>query len=658
MAATNDCRLTGGRAIARALADNGVTDMFGIHGYINNVLEEAFRIGINNIHFRHEQSAGFAADAYGRIKRKSGVCYASSSGGMANYLAPLSQGIGALSPMVLLVGQHGTAGDGLEILQEGYAAECFKTVTKWTKRLTDWELNSYWTQKALRDSCSFPPGPICLEVPLNNQWNFGPTPQRKYQPAGAPPGVPLSAGDPAQVSRIAEMLLGAKRPVMVAGDGIYWSDGIAELQQLAALMQIPTNTRRTARGAVSERDPMGLPASCRGAMLSEADLILLVGVRASELESWFEAPDWPRGNVRYVQINETPQEIWYALPTEAMAVGASKLVLRQLIDLCTAELGEEAVDRRDWINKLGEMRQRNQAKREALAKKYANWSPIHTYELTDILANLVDADATIIYDSYSGSLYLTDAVQARFAGQILDAGPRVALGQGIGMSIGAAVARPGRQIVTLVGDGGMGIAAPDIETMIHYRLPCTVVVLNNSSWGGNSLMGDDIHPNIDWSVGTNNRWDLAFQALGAHGEFVTRTEELAPAMRRALESGKPAVVNVIADCDGVDYSQAWLRLKSGDMFSRGLDEIGPEIRRHFRVSPVNALRIRKSAEDNGTHIPIEFIAELTGNDEAELRALAKDRHYDLGEGVGGIATRQESAPRSDGADGAGIRREN
>jgi acetolactate synthase-1/2/3 large subunit len=106
-----------------------------------------------------------------------------------------------------------------------------------------------------------------------------------------------------------------------------------------------------------------------------------------------------------------------------------------------------------------------------LSSKFANQTPIHTYELTDVLASMVDADATVIYDSYSGSLYLTDAVQSRFAGQVLDAGPRVALGQGIGMTIGAAVARPGKQVVTLVGDGGIGIAGPDIETMIHYHIP-------------------------------------------------------------------------------------------------------------------------------------------------------------------------------------------
>ncbi|WP_158230030.1 thiamine pyrophosphate-binding protein [Sphingobium fuliginis] len=626
---SNDLRLTGGRAIARTLVENGVTDMFGVHGYINNVLEEAFRLGINNYHFRHEQSAGFAADAYGRLKRQTGVCYASSSGGMSNYLAPLSQGIGALSPMLLLVGQHGTAGDGLEVLQEGYAAECFKTVTKWTKRLTDWELNSYWTQKAIRDTIGYPPGPVCLEVPLNNQWNFGSAPQRKYLPSGEVPRPILAAGDPTRVQKVTDLILGAKRPIIVVGDGIYWSDGMAALQHFADLMQIPVNCRRTARGAVSELDPLSVPSALRGAMLAKADLIVLVGMRAGELESWFEAPDWPRGDVKYVQINETAQDLWYALPTEEMVVGASRIVIEQLTSYCIDGLGSKKIARDDWLAHLSNLREQNIANRAKLLAKFGGQTPIHTYELTDVLANVVDDDASIIYDSYSGSLYLTDAVRARFAGQILDAGPRVALGQGIGMSIGAAVARPGKQVVTLVGDGGMGIAAPDIETMIHYNLPATVVVLNNSSWGGNSLQGDDIHPNIDWSVGKNNRWDLAFQAFGAHGEFVEKSEDLAPAMRRAFESGKPAVVNVVADCDGVDYSQAWLRLKSGDMWSRGLDEIGPEIRRHFQVTPMNALRIMKTAGDNGTHIPLDFIAELTGNDEASLRQLADERSYSI-----------------------------
>ncbi len=100
------------------------------------------------------------------------------------------------------------------------------------------------------------------------------------------------------MERVAQRVLAAERPVIVVGDGIYWSEGIEELQAFARLMQIPVNSRRTARGAMPETDPLGLPASMRGAMLSKADLIILVGLRAGELESWFEAPDWPRGDVK------------------------------------------------------------------------------------------------------------------------------------------------------------------------------------------------------------------------------------------------------------------------------------------------------------------------------------------------------------------------
>ena len=96
----------------------------------------------------------------------------------------------------------------------------------------------------------------------------------------------------------------------------------------------------------------------------------------------------------------------------------------------------------------------------------------------------------------------------------------------------------------------MGIAASDIWTIIHYDLPCMIVVPNNSSWGRNALMGEHIHPNLDWSVGKNNRWDLALEAHGAHGEHVERSEDLGPAPRRAFASGKPAVVNVAANSDG------------------------------------------------------------------------------------------------------------
>ncbi len=625
--------LTGARAVARALLDNGVTDLFGVHGYINPAIEEACRLGVRMWHFRHEQAAGFAADAYARTLRKPGVFFASASAGMANCLSSLSQGIGALSPMVLLVGQHGTAGDRIETLQEGYAAEAFKTVAKWTHRCTDWEMNSYWVRKALFDSVAYPPGPVVLEFPLNNLWDSGPAAQRKYLPTRNLPQVPATQGDPEAVRAAAELLLSSQRPVLIAGDGVYWSDGAAEYQRLAEFLQAPASARRTARGAIPEDHPLAFASGSRRRLFEQADLICLVGLRAGELESWFEPPDWPRGP-RYIQINETAGEIWHGLSSDAIIVGSSKLVLRQLLDRVSEARNGKPVAREAWVKVLEDARTRYRSRREQLAAEYAGRRPIHTFELAQAIADTVDPDATIIYDSYSGSLYLTEAITARFPGQVLDAGPRVALGQGIGMCFGAALARPGKQVVTLIGDGGIGLSGMDMETLARYKVPALVVVLNNSSWGGNSLAREELQPDIgSWDTTTGLRYDLVFGPMGCHGEHVERAADLRPALKRALAAvaqGKPAVVNVIADTDSTGISMPWLRLKTGEYYSRGIDDLPESVLKHYRgLSPVEALRLHKMVVDNGTNVTLSFIADLTGIPENVLRETAEKYSYQL-----------------------------
>lgn len=623
---------TGAREVAQTLIDNGVTDLFGIHGYINPVIEEAVRLGARMWHFRHEQAAGFAAEAYGRATRKPGVFFVSASAGMANALSSLSQGIGTRSPIILLVGQHGTAGDHLGILQEGYAAEAFKTVAKWTHRLIDWELNSYWVQKALIESTSYPAGPVVLEIPLNNQWAFGEAVQRKYTVRDQKlPEIPATQSDPTRIAQAVELLNKAERPVIVAGDGVYWSDGGPELVSLAERLNAPTSGRRTARGIISEKHPLALPAGYRGALLRSADTVLIVGLRAGELESWFEAPDWPTADkTKYIQLQETAEEIWWGLDTQANLVGSSKLVLQQLLDGINESQGSsEPTQRKEWIAKLEQARSSHTEKRTAHLEVVSNRTPIHTYELAQAIADEADEDATVIYDSYQGSLYLTDAVQAVFPGQILDAGPRVALGQGVGMAFGAGIARPGKQIVSLIGDGGIGLAGMDIETLARYDVPAVLVVLNNSSWGGNSLMREDIHPNIgSWDMIEGLRYDKVFEPFGAHVEHVERSEDLRPALRRAFDSGKVSVVNVVADSESIEASIPWLRLKIGEFYSRGIDDLPESIRKHFRVlSKVEILRLHKSALDNGTRMPMSFLADLSGHPEDELLALAETSGY-------------------------------
>lgn len=623
---------TGARAVAKAMIDNGVTELFGVHGYIDPVIEEACRLGARMWHFRHEQAAGFAAEAYGRITRRPGVFFVSASAGMANALSSLSQGIGTRSPILLLVGQHGTAGDHLGILQEGYAAEACKTVSKWTHRLTDWELNGYWVRQAVLDATTYPAGPVVLEIPLNNQWAGGDAVQRKYVPgSGVLPEIPRTQGDPARITEAAALLAQAERPVIVAGDGVYWSEASEELAGLAEYLNAPTNGRRTARGTISERHPLGLAPGYRGPLLRAADVVLIIGLRAGELESWFEPPDWPHpATTRYIQAQDTPEDLWWGLRSEVSIVGTSKLVLAQLLEALKQQRGTDAsVARDEWLARLDAARADFHRRRTVRLGEVSDRRPIHTYELAQAISDEADDEATVIYDSYQGSLYLTDAIEAIRPGQVLDAGPRVALGQGVGMAFGAGIAQPGKQIVGLIGDGGIGLAGMDIETLTRYDVPAVLVVLNNSSWGGNSLMREDIHPHIgSWDMTPGLRYDKVFAPFGCHIEHVETAVELRPALRRAFDSGTVAVVHVVADCEGIEASVPWLRLKIGEVYSHGIANLSAAQRSLFSgLSAVEGLRLHKSALDNGTRIPMSFIAELTGHSEYELDELARTVGY-------------------------------
>lgn len=610
-------QIYGGMAVGRALKEDGVECLFGIHGYINLAIEEACHLGIQMYHFRHEQSAGFAADAYARCLRKPGVCFASASAGTANYPPPLLQAKGALSPLVLLVGQHGTGMDELNGLQEGYGTELLKIAAKWTHRCIDWDMHSFWVRKALKESQMYPPGPVVLEFPVDSLVRKGPDNQRKWIPTEQVPDGSQSYGDPALVEKTVQMLCEAKRPLLVAGDGIYWSDGMAELQELSELLQIPVHTRRTARGAVPENHPLAFVAGCRRPLFSNADMICIVGLQATQLEEWFEPPDWSL-EAKYIQIHEKPEEIWYALPTELAITGSCKWILRQMID-CAKDIIKEPVERQEWLEKLKQAREKFKKRRQEAVQNYMTTKPIHPYSLCSAITEVLDKDATIIYDSFTGSNYLTGMIEARFAGQVLDAGPKVALGQGVGMCIGAQIARPGKQVMTLIGDGGMGISMGDIETMVRYNLPAIVVILNNSSWGGTSLSQDIFHPELgSWEIIPNMRYDKMFEHIGCHTEYVEEPEDLLPALDRSFNSGKPSVVNVISD--STEIALPWAYIKFGDAYAKqGTGRLPERMAEYFKnQKPHVVKRMVKFWRDNSVEIPLEDVLSLTGMKEEDL----------------------------------------
>jgi acetolactate synthase I/II/III large subunit len=542
--------ITGGEAIGQVLKEEGVKYLFGIGGgHVFPLMTGIIGQGIRLIHVRHEQTGVYAADGYARASREIGVCFGTAGPGMTNMLSGISQAFICRSPVLCLFGQHGTGDDKREPIQEGYGTEIVRSMTKWSARAVDFRMLSFLTKKAARDMLSYPPGPVALEVPINILMKRDKsTSQRSYTPNGKFPAVEsmAAAGNRATVEKVVEMFLSAERPVLVAGDGVHWANASKELQELVRLLQIPVLTRRIARGAFPESDPLAFSSRTRDGVLKSADLAVAIGLRIGYLEGYGR---WARRLPKFVQINESETEIKSEVPTDAAIVGNPRVVLQQMIDILKENPAKIKV-KTDWIQAMQAIKEEAQTKSRQEAEGVKASSPIHPAYLAQALVDFLDDSATIVYDAFTGTYYLTDRVRSNFSGKILDAGEQAGVGHGIGMGIGAQLARPGKQVLVFMGDGGMGIGGMDVETAVRYNLPVVFLVNNNSEWMTGTF---DMYfktyygEQNNWNITPGVRYDKMFEATGCYGENVERPEEIRPALERAFNSGKPAVVNVAVD---------------------------------------------------------------------------------------------------------------
>ncbi|MHB1420055.1 MAG: thiamine pyrophosphate-binding protein [Bacillota bacterium] len=545
--------------VAKVLKEEKVDTMFGITGGHMNHIDDFFSIyGGKEIHTRHEQAAGFAADAYARVTRKPGVCFATAGPGMQNMVTPISQAYLSNSPVVAIVGSHPSNYDKRGPGQEGYAESVLQSVTKWTKRVTDSSMISFYLQKAVRDSMSYPPGPVAVDIPTDIlHWKtVNPERQAGYLPNWLNSPAPRTAADPALVATAIDVLMGAKRPVILAGSGIHWAHAERELQELVELTGVPVNTRTLGRGAVSENHPLHFGGGARSKTIKLADLVVAIGIKPGQFELFGH---W-NPNATLIQINESSVEITSEQTTEVAILGNLKLVLKQMIDDVNNRYRGKIRDRGEWQLEIDQIRKASKEKDFRALEEVRNIRPMHPDLIGSELAGFISdeiPDATVIFDTFTGTSYLSDKLSARFSGQVFGADEQMGVGHGIGMGIGAQIGRPGKPIVVYMGDGGLGIGGFDIDTAARYDLPVCYVIYNNGKWigGWDALYGKDWRgPQNAGARDTDRgeertRYDKVFEPFGVHGENCDNPEEIRPALQRAFASGKTSVININAHPD-------------------------------------------------------------------------------------------------------------
>jgi acetolactate synthase-1/2/3 large subunit len=529
--------VTGGTLVARALKKQGIEHLFILMGQqVLPILDACAAEGIRLIDVRHEQTAGYAADGWARLTGKPGCAVVTSGPGVTNCVTPVVNALQNGIPMLLIGGQLSIDSWEKSPLQEMDLVELMKPITKWARTVYETRRIPEYINTALRHSLAGKPGPVFLACPedilraeVEEEEVLLPEPEQTRTGSGVP-------GNPELVQRAARLLAAAQQPVILAGNGVFWSQASEALQQFALSLKAPVFLNSLGRGALPPEHPCLFVLSRRFAM-SQADVILILGAPLDFRLDFGQPPLFPP-EAKVIQVDIDQTEIGHNRLIDVGIMGDPGEVLRQLV----GELPHLA-GRRDesWLERVrGEERRRRQAMEPLLSSEAV---PIHPLRLLAEVQRLLDKDATIIGDGGSFVSLAAQVLKPHRPGHWLDTGRFGCLGVGLGFALAARLARPGKQVVLLQGDGAFGISGIDFDTAVRHRLPFVSIIGNNGCWGTEEK---ERIATTGFYLGFTH-YEKMVEALGGYGEFVDKPEQIRPALERAFASGVPAVVNVIID---------------------------------------------------------------------------------------------------------------
>ncbi len=531
----------GGNLVAKALKEQGVECAFMLcGGHITPIYLGCHEEGIRLIDVRHEQSAGFAADAWGRITKTPGVALVTAGPGVTNTVTAVANAQRAESPLVVIGGRSPMKEFEKGSLQERDHTELMRPITKWARCVPETRRIPEYVAMAFRHALAGRPGPVFLEIPTDLL--FASVEADKVPWPGRSRTEARPWGDPAYVRKAAEILRGAQRPVVMGGSPLWWAGAAPLLQKFAETTRFPIFLNGMGRGALPPDHPNYF-SYCRRVAFEKADVLLTFGAPL-DFRLGFGKKINPEA--RWIQVETDASLVGHNRPVEVGIVGDAGAVLTQLL---------EELEPREELPWVAELRQEEERLAAAvMEKRRRDGTPINHYRLVHELNALVDEETIVIGDGGDIVVIAGRIVRVHRHGQWMDPGPMGVLGVGIPFAMAAKAARPDKKVIVLNGDGAFGITAMDFETLVRFHLPVVVVIGNDAGWG--QIRTPQAHfLGEEYSIGTDlspeTRYDKMAEAMGGHGERVTEPGEIGPAIRRALDSGKPAIVNVILDPKGL-----------------------------------------------------------------------------------------------------------
>jgi acetolactate synthase-1/2/3 large subunit len=530
--------ITGSEVLAQSLRSQGADTLFYLMGGPMLETEAAcIKLGMRAIDTRHEQAAALAAHAWTRLMRRPGVAMGCSGPGAINLATGVANAFTDCAPLVAIGGASPRVYLGMEAFQEVDQLALMKPITKWAERIYDARRIPDVVETAFRQATSGRPGPVYIDMPGDVLGEAVDEDKIQYRGPWRP--APRTLGDPGAVHEAVALLARAERPVIIAGSGVWWSDGAAALQTFVEATGIPFYTTPISRGLIAEDHELAF-LNARSKAFTEADVVLAVGTRFNWVIQFGRPPRFA-ADLKVIHVDINPTQLGHNRPVDVPIAGDARAVLEQL----RAEAEGKITPKRfaPWTGKLRTLDAEKGAEQDKAMSREE--TPIHPLRLCKEVRDFLRRDAILVVDGQEILNFGRQAIPTYVPGHRLNSGAFGTMGVGLPFGVGAKVAKPDAQVLVLHGDGSYGINAMEIDTAVRHKIPVVVVISNNGGWTADAPWTRPL-PKPGRYLG-HTRYDRVAQELGAHGEFVEKPHDIRPALERAFASGKPAVVNVITD---------------------------------------------------------------------------------------------------------------
>lgn len=533
-------KIHGGKLAAKALKEAGVECVFTLSGgHIMAIYDGCLDENIKVVDVRHEQAAVHAADAWSRLNPgKIGCALLTAGPGVTDGLTGVANAWRANSPILVIGGQGPLNNLRRGSLQEMDHVSVMKPVTKWADTCYDTRRIPDYIEMGIRHAVSGNPGPAFLEIPMDILSGEVEMDTVRFPKMRTVP--PVLSPSRESVAEALAVLRGARKPVMMAGTSVKWSNASGKLQEFIEKTHIPTFTNGMGRGTVKPGTPE-LLNRVRKEAIQQCDVFICAGVLLDfRLGFGRSIP----ADAKIIQMDIENELIGTNRSADAAVVGNLAMSFSLMMEVMDDE--GDNIDHSAWRDQLID---REHELESAFAENLnSDEVPIDPLRLCREIRDFVaDKDVILIGDGGDIVAQASKVLPVPKENCWMDPGPLGTLGVGMPFALAAQISRPDMRVLIIYGDGSFGLNGFEYDTAVRFDLPIVGIVGVDGVWGQMIRPQAAIY-GVNRVVATKlnfTRYDKIVEAMGGYGEYCERPEEIGPALERAFASGKPALVNVV-----------------------------------------------------------------------------------------------------------------